>query len=186
MGETIISIHLHRTGGKSFQKTLSDAYHNRFLLDRLGKYAPGKSKRYEIVHGHFPVKKYYTPGAKLIIWLRKPEDRIVSYYKFAKYKNKVNYKSFEDYLMSPESEMITGELERYLEGFSIKDFFFVGLVERYEKDLDRLSQMLGKELTPCHINSFKKYEKVKITESIKSIINERMSYEIDVYNSIVN
>ena len=86
----IISIHLPKTAGTSFLKSLKDNYGPRLLttynLPDIGiAYSQGSYSKIPfsktVLHGHFPgytKLKYYYPNAKIITWIRNPIDRVLS------------------------------------------------------------------------------------------------------------
>ncbi|HWB61036.1 MAG TPA: sulfotransferase domain-containing protein [Chthoniobacteraceae bacterium] len=101
----IISVHLPKTAGTSFQATLEAHFgetllkdyadlpintppeeRNRAALENSVKNAMRDFAGIECIHGHFLPLKYVTVSARLdarfVAWMREPVDRVVSHYHF--------------------------------------------------------------------------------------------------------
>ncbi|MGH8659656.1 MAG: sulfotransferase family 2 domain-containing protein [Gammaproteobacteria bacterium] len=105
----LISVHIPKTGGATFQKLLqqhfADSYYGdyddiviaginyrpkivRSTLDRLRYCCADKHKlirsNVSCIHGHFLATKYdrWFPGNRKAAWLRDPLQRVISHYKY--------------------------------------------------------------------------------------------------------
>lgn len=191
----IISLHLPKTAGTSFRMLLQDNYKDDLLLDYGGEIQD--ISKYKCVHGHLNINKYLTvyPEAKLITWLRDPRERVISYYNY--WKNKrvnddnpwhVKFKKENPTLMQFARDFIflRQELSIYLDGVDIEKFFFIGITERFDYDVDRLSSMMGwKKNRKYFENKTIKKNNINLTASERKELNSIMESEMDIYKKIL-
>jgi hypothetical protein len=112
------------------------------------------------VMGHFWLGKYeaFRPTAFTVVWIREPAERLISMYFFARehrFARSVagggGRRSFFERGVIPLEEMIdrispefmNPVTRRFLEGYSIDDLDFVGIVEHYAEDVAELGRTLG-------------------------------------------
>ncbi|XLQ20257.1 MAG: hypothetical protein ACKUBY_00565 [Candidatus Moraniibacteriota bacterium] len=105
----LISLHLPKTAGSSFRKSLHDYFGNQLLIDH--KDAPlqhsslirhgmtniayfnnyifsNKYQNIQCIHGHFlpfkylPIKFRKGEDVKFVTWMRNPVDRLISHYNY--------------------------------------------------------------------------------------------------------
>ena len=102
----IVSVHIPKTGGVSFRKSvLEPVFGNRLLSDygdaplshdtanrnaRAQSFEPSPElpERYDCVHGHFLALKYVSERVpcEFAVWFRDPAQRVVSRYLYGKRK----------------------------------------------------------------------------------------------------
>lgn len=195
----IISLHFPKTAGTSFRKVLEDNYGEKLLKDydniNINNY---NLNDYDIVHGHLLIDKYYSinSNCKVITWLRNPLDRIISYYNFWN-KYDTNEKEFGKWHIKFNNEKpsfsefiknwytIKDEFKIYTNNFNINDFYFVGIVERYNRDIE----ILGDILKWNSINNYKENKtenNLKLNKKDIKLFNEIFKYEIEIYNFFKN
>ena len=164
----LISLHIPKTGGTSYYDILKQVYGP--ALDRryrrrdylAAAQLPGGLEQAiaanaKVLHGHFHYPEIKTlhqrTGAKLVTWLRDPVERVCSNFRFFKYRlenTEVNPQNYErnkhriqetllEYASLPECQNV---MTRFTTGASLEDFFFIGLQERFTKDV----HLLGKQL----------------------------------------
>jgi hypothetical protein len=160
----LISIHIPKTGGRSFHEVLKIVYGDS-LDKRFEKehFFPDKNFTGLLnnkllddirgIHGHLtisqvkPLINAYHP--KVITWVRNPVDRVISnYYYFMKRirDGKTPQKqlikkdiSLIDYARQPKR---MNRMTAILEGLDLKDFFFIGLMEQFDQDIVELGRKM--------------------------------------------
>ncbi|MEM1319711.1 MAG: sulfotransferase family 2 domain-containing protein [Bacteroidota bacterium] len=162
----LISIHLPKTGGTSFYHILQQVYGEqlsisykrrdlRTTLEQYPSFADSLPQHISVLHGHFYYKEiqHLAPEARLICWLRDPVQRVISNYRFFKAgldnpsRNPASYalnkhrrgESLLDYARLAENQ---NRMSSFLDGLDLAQCFFVGLLENFAADVDRLSKLL--------------------------------------------
>ena len=164
-GIEIISIHIPKTAGRSFHRILKQVYGES--LDKSYEkehFFHGKSDDLILkdelpdgikgIHGHLTIAQVKhiieLEEPKVITWVRVPVERVISnYYYFMKriregnttekQRSKINYKLLK-YAAQPKR---CNRMTTILDGMDIKDFFFIGIMERFDKDIKTLGKMMG-------------------------------------------
>ncbi|MEL6973549.1 MAG: sulfotransferase family 2 domain-containing protein [Bacteroidota bacterium] len=164
----IISIHIPKTAGTSFYHILSQVYGDRLSLSlkrrdikelkQGGKWGTSPSPTsYDVLHGHFRYDEIIgriTAETKLICWLRDPLQRLISNYHFFKMlcvtpqRNPANYarrkhranEALETYAARPGNQ---NRICEFIGETNLHHFDFVGQVETFTKDIQRLSKLLS-------------------------------------------
>jgi len=142
------------------------------------------------VHGHFPVIRYADdfPDARVIGWLRHPVERIISYYFYWKKSPPHGNASHELFVEEDMSLLEFAEFEpirnevfgTYLKDFAASRFFFLGIMERYEEDLERLAKLMNwslPELPKVNVNRLK----LDVDDQTRHEISRIYQEEIDLY-----
>jgi len=176
----LISIHLPKTAGASFRKSLKEHFGEGLRLDYLDrpintpplrrhwhvikKCIRNRLTNYqaECVHGHFlPLKYALCRNAKFVAWLRDPLERLGSHYYF--WLRNYDLQPFQPLLhrrvveeqWSFERFCLAPELRnlycQFFWGFSPKRLDFIGIVEQYEFDLAYFSQYFLNEPLNKHV-----------------------------------
>ncbi|MGF1493849.1 MAG: sulfotransferase family 2 domain-containing protein [Microcoleaceae cyanobacterium] len=151
----LISVHIPKTAGTAFQKTLLHVYGSEQVLldyppDRV--YRPGEpiADSIKVIHGHFALKKYrnHFPEAYRIVWLRHPVFRLISEYFYAltihDTKNVAHAELFEknlDIVGFAKLPSMQNHMQRWLQEIELEDLYFVGLQEFYPQDIDDLKSL---------------------------------------------
>ncbi len=161
----LISVHVPKTGGRSFKAVLEHHYGDAFFPDH-----PWDQKRSFIrrgskplnwvadwrdlrgigcIHGHFDYKKYralrFSPlvAPRFITWLRHPVERALSTYYFLRRlgtppERRADYET-DALNQEPEQyfrKWARNEMSRQLAGARLSSFDFVGIAEHYEDSID--------------------------------------------------
>lgn len=160
----LISVHVPKTAGASFRKVLATVYSEE------GAYQPIYSKeegvesiwsggvpsihpRTRAIHGHFPATPMLLkafPHARVIAWIREPVARIISYYYYWRRTPRHGNPAHDEFLDLDLSLLdfahhpaMRREMLQYFERVKLDDFFFVGLMERFDEDIRELARLLG-------------------------------------------
>lgn len=208
----IISIHIAKTGGRSFFEVLKDQYGNQ--LDPRYKrihYFPRKNyhnklinripEEIKVIHGHLyyeHVKELHQKyNSRIITWFREPAERVISnyYYLMNRVREDNSHPLFhkKDYtLLEYANDSITNKMSRYLEGIELDGLFFFGFQEKFDEGLQKLSGMLEwKNPIKNHRENKGKDSsefpdiatpKESITPGMKDEIRKLNSRDVDLYN----
>jgi hypothetical protein len=155
----IVSVHIPKCGGISFQHVLKRVYGKRHVWLNYGTFFSKDQARYDLiprgtrcVHGHFQSDAFddLVPQPELVTWLRHPVERVVSnYHHFLRHPDPANpccRALFEKGLsleLFAEQEAMRNEATRYLAGKPLAAFRFVGIMERYAESLALFGARLG-------------------------------------------
>jgi len=208
-----ICIHINKTGGKSFRKVLKKQYGNGYYRINLKNsrevLKPAQLiKRQQIIenipdhvialHRHFlyidvePLVK--STGAKLIVWLRNPVDRLVSQYYFVRRKIIKDKKKEYRINMNPDVTLTDfanqktkkNVISKILEGLNLSDIFFIGFLEYFKEDLNELGELLGwgKNIKLPYVNSNQEYKSLYHVPTIeeREIISEINAKDMKLFN----
>ena len=157
----LISIHIAKTGGRSFYEVLRNEYGQK--LDnrtRRFEYFPGKDysnklinripDHVSVIHGHLfyaHVKEIHQKHqARIITWLRDPVDRVISNYFYlmrAIREAPGTHLQKNHTLLEYARHSIQNKMSKYLEGISLKELFFIGFQENYDEGLQELATLLS-------------------------------------------
>lgn len=116
----------------------------------------------QVVHGHFHIRKYdrYPRPCRRITFLRHPVDQTFSLYYFWRQLARTGH-TLQDYLLDNDLDIVAfAKLPfirhfyegLYFSGVDRRAFDFVGSVEHFDRDVGRLSHLLGRRLDPAVLN----------------------------------
>jgi hypothetical protein len=152
----LVSVHIPKCGGTSFRKVLQGIYGQEHVLLNYNENLPVTAASIppgtRCIHGHFPATHYdrVLPRLDLITWLRHPVERVLSnYFQFLRHPDPANpcseelarrKLSVEDFA---ELDLMRNEATRYMSGKPLRQFGFVGIVERFEESLRAFGAAFG-------------------------------------------
>lgn len=155
----LASVHVPKAAGFSFQKHLTHLFGNRAIWDynhtdrpdyQAEKPSPHilaqlrKPNKTTVIHGHFFLSKYrHIPGLQRAMWFRDPVQRLLSHYYYWLRAPDMGHpncaKLFErglSVVQFAELPELRNMFARFLDGESIKELDWVGLVEDYQVSID--------------------------------------------------
>jgi hypothetical protein len=168
--ELMISIHVPKTGGESFRDVLeqvTDGHLQRDYGDQplapltlrhrfeLARARPHLEPGTRAVHGHFVATKYWRrfPGARYLIWMREPVERLASHYHYWRRKpdrsNPTCRRLLEEdlslvaFAALPELRDVQARL---LGDVPVEALAFVGITERYDESIELFRRALAPDL----------------------------------------
>lgn len=165
----LISLHIPKTAGTSFRSVLKTVYGDRLtkldirndqlLVEDKLFFDSQLPERTKVIHGHFFYPNLQrcidlSGEVPIITWLRDPVERVISnYYYLSKRMAEelqeeekgmnIRMKMQRSLLEFAATDFARNRMSRFLEGLTLKDLFFVGLVEHYEEDLALLGRKLS-------------------------------------------
>jgi hypothetical protein len=165
----IISVHIPKTAGKSFKKSLEQEYKEKLaydyrdnparqgLKDKIKRLVslvyPNITNETKIIHGHMNPDKYRKiyPNAEYVVFLRDPLATLDSYYHYTREKRSsehpihrlINKISFERFLMT---DFAQNYYRLFLGDRSLEGFNFVGITENYGQSIGIFNAMYGTAL----------------------------------------
>jgi hypothetical protein len=159
----IISPHIPKTGGSTFQQLLLNEFKDKYCADYeelplayrfYGQEVPNKmpacfdSKNISIVQGHFLARKYLGIDGDFITWLRHPVERVVSHYYYWQRKADIKHVVYRYMLENnltldsfSKLECLKDFQSYFLSGVDIESFSYVGITEQYDRSLRLFCEM---------------------------------------------
>ena len=212
MEHKLISIHIPKTAGTSFGKTLKQVYKKREILN-LYFYGDDRKKfssikipdRIKVIHGHINLQEYKLliennpqwADVPIITWVRHPVKRFVSNYYYMRqmitdqltmFRKRPGLKkrmlcSLEEVVGHPEEHNL---LSRYI---NIDDvvggkYLFIGNTENFSEDIVQVAERLGWKKFDIFISN-KTEKKSDIDGETKAKIEQLSSRDMQLYNQII-
>lgn len=187
----LVSVHVPKSAGVSFQKHLTHLVGNRAIWDYNHTDRPDyepeppspyilaqlRTNKTTVIHGHFFLSKYrHIPGLQRAMWFRDPVQRLLSHYYYwlrAPDMDHPNCRllherglSVVDFAKLPELRNI---FTRFLDGESLKELNWFGIVEDYQASIDLFYAMYAVDRNP---------KEFKIHEN-KNLGRGNETYELD-------
>lgn len=207
----LVSIHIPKTAGTSFFHSLKKQYGyqkviridiNKYNKIRINKIPLSKAyvyKKISVIHGHYSIDSLHNQlhipsNIPIITWLRDPVERVISNYYYLQKrldeelkeeKKGLNIlsKMRRSLIEYAQDERNCNRMSKFIKGIELKDFFFIGIVENYDKDIQELGRKLNWS-TPEIVmhNKTGKINKSTIDEKTKAMIRsynkkDQMLYE---------
>jgi hypothetical protein len=173
----IVSVHIPKTAGTSFNYDLAQVFGQRLLRDygdwpesttpegtlhnercRADMLADAEriGQQYDAIHGHFTASKYagVFPVTALVTMVRDPYQHAVSTYEHARRVSASPHPGFRLFKEARMSlldfiEAFPNHQALYFGGISVEDFAIVGVTERYQQTI-ALFEALFKIAMPRH------------------------------------
>jgi len=199
----LVSIHIPKTGGRSFYKILKLIYNSNLdTRTKREEYFPEDNenslirltKGFSVIHGHFyfqEVRHLLNRNTKIITWLRDPVDRVISNYYFLMHRiqtgrvktaqlDKAGY-SLMDYARIESQRNV---MNRFLGGSNLDDYFFVGDFQDFANETTILMRKLNvqMEIPYIHINKTQELNIYQFCKTRPEEISQSMRKEIKDLN----
>jgi DNA-binding cell septation regulator SpoVG len=194
----LISIHIPKTGGRSFAAILKKIYGQEQLINitynklerfqqPLEELIPPDARVLHCIL-HFPdiAEFYRARQVPIVTWLRDPVERVISNYYFRLERIHVGrrpkhaHRKDETLLEFARREKGVNRMAKFLKGIPLKDVSFVGLLEHFKEDLKDMGRLLGWKgiVKPEHRNNNREFRdqfppvNQEIREEIKRLNQE--------------
>lgn len=216
-GLEFVSIHIQKTAGRSFRDILSQVYgpllderyekHHFFIKNKKVTSIGIKVPENIIgMHGHLTIGqvkeliKHYDP--KVITWVRNPVDRVISNYyflmkriRFGNTTEKVQLRKEMTLLEYAQKPRNINRMSKIISGLEISDFFFIGIMERFEADVEILAKRMNwpEDVNIPFSNSNADFRNSNacttryddIDESMRKSISDLNMEDIKLYNEVL-
>lgn len=201
----LVSLHIPKTAGTSFRNSLKEIYGNtgaiRFDINQRTRIIKVEEQDFEakkmpnevkVIHGHFHLDHVFEQlklekETPIITWMRDPVQRVISNYFYLekRLKEELNeeqkglnilekmQKSLIEYARTGINRNVQA---RYLAGFPLEKLQFVGIVEHYNSEIQRLQKIMNWPEIAIH--------KVNVTGSRKHEIPQEWEREIRELNAL--
>lgn len=199
----LVSIHIPRTGGTTFRNLLfywygilnvyHDETHKSYIPNTKVGPIPSNIHMFDVIHGHFPYKKYEYLKLPMITWVRHPVDILISQFHVLS-KHNVTPRSPKIHLRVVRKEISMTEyaeykgshntLHKFIGGVDLDKFAFIGITEHYAHSLCRFR---GWNRLPIP-NVFPIYNSQSypdVSEEVRNHIASFNKKDIELYNEIV-
>ena len=199
----IISVHIPKCGGISFQHILRGIYGNRRVWLNYGTIfdqAQARGRAHLVpggircVHGHFLGNTFdaLVPYGERITWLRQPVDRVISnYYHFLRHPDPANPCCRELWARGltlqkfAELPLMRNEITRYLAGKALREYKFVGIMERYAESLQVFGSTFQVSVPSCppreNVNPHWQGEGYRIPDWLQTHLEALNSADVAAY-----
>ncbi len=204
----IISCHIPKCAGFSFQKQLTHLFGKRVFWDYNHTDRPDyepkppsphllaqlRTNKTTVIHGHFFMSKYHNiPGLQRCCWFRDPIDRLLSHYYYwlkGPDMDHPNCKKLHEEGLSVVEFAKIPELRniytRFLDGSPLSELSWVGLVEDYQASLDLFYAMYAVGRNPNEIQSHEnrnpaKGEGYKLDKESRKVIENLNGRDMELY-----
>lgn len=207
----LISIHIPKTAGRSLLTMLNRVYGEKHVLvvnrklfreDREAALAELRKQitpDIKVIHGHVHVSDIKEvideyPGARLIAFVREPASRVVSHYFHEKRilsetgslsaKKQVPVDTVLNYAAHPEAQNV---MTRFMAGVPLERFYFIGVFENLENELNRLSAMMkwpGMEIPKENINEAHTAHRATVSDEEREMIRSLNREDEALYDKV--
>lgn len=207
----LISVHIPKTGGTTFQDILERLYQGRIYLDYAERIlVPGLwRKRLRLalglnrvhvpqgtlcIHGHFLANKYdrLYRDAPVVTWVRDPVDRIVSQYHYTFRCPDMEHPIFRRLVRNKPTleefvriRQLRNVQSTYINGKKLEKFRFIGVTEEYEKSIELFAKIFDIEeplaVPAANVNKERQDDGYVLDPETRTLIERCNSLDIELY-----
>lgn len=213
----IISLHIPKTGGASFVNFMKEVFGGenviRFrklnyriensdwtLVEKNDRERDLKTEagRHKVLHGHFQYNEiediHKNSNAKVITWVRDPVERVVSRYFYLQrtIRDEPNHfqKEKKDMGLLEFAELPSQRnvMSRYVDGISIENLFFIGVLEYHDQSIEEFKQLFNitAKVLPAWDNKNLEYKsQYSVSDDEKRSVMELNSHDVELYNKVL-
>jgi hypothetical protein len=190
--------HIHTVYPEATDSLTAETEDERWLADSLALCrVRGEAPR--VVHGHYLLTWYAErlPNAARIVWLRHPVDRIVSFFYMWRQMElwpsasplqravREGHLDLVDFASTPAMrDQITS---RFLGSPTGHGLSFIGIQERFDRDLQRLGEMLGwqRQKAPrSNVNRSALYADRRVGDRVRTQIARLNPADMELYEAV--
>ena len=220
--ENLIFLHIPKNGGMTLHSIINRKYpkeavfdikvidNTRLNTDDFINASEEARKKIQVLKGHmlFGLHEHLIGPTKYITFLRKPEDRLISFYYYVKKRPQHRlYKdifgrnlSFDDFIRDIKAGDLHNAQIRWISGLehgseeemlakALKNienhFSFVGLLEHYNASLLLLSKQYGWGIPYYQQRNTGSYrEKPEIAAEVHDMINQKNAGDLQLYEMV--
>lgn len=211
----LISIHIPKTAGTSFRNSLKAVYGDkevvRLDIDLVKQEVKINEQRYDqsefpqstkVIHGHYSypllIENFkINQDIPIITWLRDPVQRVISNYLYLseilenllqEEQKGLNIlqkmkRSLKEYALFEGAQ---NRQSKFLTGLNIEDLKFVGIVEHYDEDINRLAKILKWDKAPIFKNNKTKKETNFISNNEIEVIRQLNTEDLKLYEKAIS
>ncbi len=211
----LVSIHIPKTGGISFQGLLEALFGAHLVLDygdkillpnmwwrRLGRPVGVRAVPVPAdtacIHGHFLARKYDRkyPHALKVTWFRDPVERLISHYQFWLRKPDPDHPLLAQWggTLPALSDFAAARPLRnvystYLDGVPLSQFAFVGITEQYERSLVLFHKLFASDeslsIKPENVNEARGGARYEVEPQLRERICALNARDLRLYGDAV-
>lgn len=198
-------MHIPKTGGTSFRKSLMAAQPRDYNLLDYGLEAPETSRLIKetiysqpkiplrdrigstatvLVSGHFPAHKYdlELPNAFRIAFVRYPVAQVVSHHRH--HVARLGYTgTLSDFCRTASFQNVQSQ---YLGQSAAERFDFIGVLEWFAFDMAVLSDRLGTRIPPLHLNKLSSPPATMLTGAEVEMIQSYNAEDMALFAAVVS
>jgi len=206
----LISVHVPKSAGFSFQKHLVHLFGKRAIWDYNHTDRPDfqpkpptpyllaqlRTNKTTVIHGHFFLSRYrHVAGLQRAMWFRDPVERLLSHYYYWQHAADLDHpncrKLHEGGLSAAEFAAIPelrNMFSRFLDGQPLSELNWVGLVEEYQKSIDLFYAMYAIGRDPNEIkvhlnkNPGRKENEYGLAPAVRKEIERLNQKDISLYS----
>ncbi|MCP4397068.1 MAG: sulfotransferase family protein [bacterium] len=209
----MISIHIPKTAGRSFQAILEQVYGQEKVCSvtkkDLRKFRVSRKTEIDVnqivpdgtraFHGHFTVPEIAGLSQEfrlpIVTWVREPVERVISNYYFFIKRIRDGAKPWNEHRKHEtllEYAALTDNRNRmanFLDGMTLQELFFAGVMEYFSEDLTCLAQLLGWGIVDLpYLNSSQAFRNrfAPVDKEIKQKIRSFNDRDVKLYQEVLS